>query len=177
MKAFLVLIFLVACAGLTIDPSPKAIASGDFTLVHSACTTGMAQGLDVCRVVEGMPITETWNLVLPFDQKYTTAELKIRYRGRVIVKNVTSKVTAIPWTEIVGADTWTLDMDAPVQVIGTIRAKDNTGDQFVDILGMAFLVVLQKGYAPVPVDSEYTGWKTDCSVGYTTAGRSWIKCE
>lgn len=176
--AFFLFLLMSCDKGINLDPSMDALASGDFTLLQSACSTGLAQGLDVCRVVEGAPISEVWQFVIPKD-RLKAGEIKIRYKQRVFVKAVSadSNIVSIPWRDVIGADTWTLDMDAPVQAVGTIKYDSGTGDRMVDVLGLTYLIVLKKGYSPMPIDSGFEGWKTDCKIAYSTSGRSSLECQ
>lgn len=175
--ALLFAIFCGGCKAIVIDTSMQAIAANDKTLIHSACHAAPGQGLDVCRVVEGAPIEQKWVMVVPHAPKFIAGEIRVRYKDVVKTYPVTSDVVIVPWKDFIGHETWQLDDEAPAQALGVFRYEGETGEVFVDVLGMAYLIVLQKGYSPMPIDSGLSAWKTKCEIAYSTAGRSAIRCS
>lgn len=170
---------LSGCKALVLDPAPAAFASNDKTLVMSACAAQPVQGLDVCRVVAGSPISQKWVLVVPNSREVLAGELRVRYRDTVLSYNVGPKqhTVEIPWRDLVGRDTWQLEDESPAQVTGHVRFETRTGEAYTDVLGIAFPIVLAEGYTPMPIDSGNAAWMTTCRVQYSTKGRSAIECK
>lgn len=162
---------------LVLDPSALALESNDKTLVHSACKAAPSQGLDICRVLEGSTIREEWDLIVPHPDKFISGEVRIRIRDTVKTYPVTDNVVKIPWKEVLGHEIWLAEDDGPVQALGSFQYKGPQGPVWVDILGIAFLVVLKQGYSPMPIDSGVEMSDTKCTVQYSSAGRSAILCS
>lgn len=179
LQAVGIALLLVGCKALVVDPSITAAEAHDYTMVFSAgCQAVPSQGLDICRVVEGAKVAEHLRIVVPVD-KVLSCEIRVRYKG--VAKSFScaanGNVALIPWRELVGGEFYERGDEGPAQLIGSARVKGPDGDRFVDVLGYAFLVVLGKGYSPMPIDSGNQAWGTNCKVQYSTAGRSALVCR
>lgn len=174
-----ILLLLCSCTTMKKDSSPKAVASNDMTLVHSACSSAPSQGLDICRVVQGAAITQSWIMILPVKRGLRSGEIRVRYKDslRTFPINPDTAVFILPWREIIGHDEWALEDEAPAQALAKLEFEDFPGLTYVDIMGVAFVVVLKRGYSPMPIDSGAEYFTTDCKIEYSTAGRSAILCS
>lgn len=173
------LLLLSSCTSFRKDSSPKAIDSGDKTLVHSACSSAPSQGLDICRVVQGAAISQSWIMILPVRKGLRSGEVRVRYKDQLktYAINPDTAVFILPWREIIGHDVWELSDEAPAQALAKLEYENFPGLTFVDIMGVAFVVVLKRGYSPMPIDSGAEYFTTDCKIEYSTAGRSAILCS
>lgn len=168
---------LTGCNGMPIDPSTTAVAANDQTLITSACHAAPSQGVDVCRVKEGATISEKIVFIVPWTKDSDWGQISLRYKDRVITYPVEGVKIEIPWSDVVEAEKWSLEVEAPVQARAAIRYKTDTGAVFVDLLGYVFPVVLRQGYDPLPMDSGVEAFQNTCRVQYTSAGRSAIECR
>jgi hypothetical protein len=128
-------------------------------------------------VQEGSKIDAVWTLIVPWNSRMVSGEMVIRYKDQRIPVSITGPKVEVKWADIVGRDTWRQDDDVPAQATATIRFKGKETEEFVDLLGIAFPVVLQRGYAPLPFGSGNESWETECRVQYSSAGRSAVKCS
>jgi hypothetical protein len=172
---------VTGCAsGVLVDSSKAAAQSGDLTLVMSGgCSAMPGQGADICRFVEGSPIASSWTFVLPTSKYLLSANLRIRYRDRVMsIGAPNGNVISIKWADIVGHSTWLASDDGLAQVTGTLQFKSpNSTAEYADVLGIALLVILSPGYSPMPIDSGHQATSNVCTIEYSTAGRSAISCR
>lgn len=180
-----ILLYLTAMAVLTgcpkaevIDLSMRAVAAGDYTLVQSACEAAPSRGIDICRFKEGSPITQKLKIVAPNDNAVLESRIRVRFRDRVLERTWPRGLVEISYTELLGENVWSDNLDGPVQVLATFKYRDQKGvEKFVDALGLSFLIVLPDGYDPLPIDSGVAAFTQSCRIEYTTAGRSSIKCK
>jgi hypothetical protein len=172
---------VTGCAsGVLVDTSKQSAQSGDLTLITNAgCSAMPGQGADICRFVEGSPIASAWTFVLPTSKYLLSANLRIRYRDRVIpVSAPNGGPIVIKWADIVGHSTWLASDDGLAQVTGTLQFKSpNSTAEYTDVLGIALLVILAPGYTPMPIDSGHQATSNVCTIEYSTAGRSAISCR
>lgn len=178
--AALALVLATGCNTLAIDPvGVTAAEAGDYTLVQTTPGTVFGQGGNIYRFALNGPVAEKWTLITPAGKPILGGELRVRYGGRVIpgVINPDSPIQEIAWKDIVGADKWTTDLSGPVQVTATLKYQGLNGPEWVDYLGIAFIVVLPEGYSPLPFNSPNAAFQTKCTMQYTTAGRSALECK
>jgi hypothetical protein len=114
---------------------------------------------------------------MPKDKKVISGEITVRYKGTKKSYAVTENTVVIPWKEITGHDVWLAADDGIAQATGAVKFKGPTGEEWADVLGIAFVIVLQPGYTPLPIDSGDAQWSATCAVRYTTKGRSAIECS
>lgn len=181
MKSFLfslgILFLFSGCKSIPIDPSIAAAFAGDKTLIMSAgCSTVPAQGLDICRVQEGGSVQEVLTVVMP-SVKGLTGELKARFKGIVKTYAINATVTQIPWKDLLDHDSYSMEDQGLLQLTGSLRADLPDGVRFTDLLGYAYLIVLGKGYSPMPIDSGNHAWGATCRVQISTSGRSAMECK
>lgn len=162
---------------LPIDRMIPAAQAGDLTVV-SACDAMASRGGDICRMKEGQDVGGAWHLVLPVGGAVTGGELYVYFKdGASKSYAIKSNVVDVPWVDLVGPGQWSTDQGGVVLAKGEVRWNDNGGiEQTTALLGEAILIVLKKGYEPLPVDSGLEAFKGKCSFtyGYSTAGRSAI---
>lgn len=169
---------LASCHAMVIDPSMTAIAAHDQTMIVSACHAAPSQGVDVCRVKEGARITEKMIFVVPWTKDSDWGQMSLRYRDHVLSVPVEGPTVEVSFFELLDEqETWTRDLEAPVQARASIRYKTDTGAVFVDLIGYVFPIVLAQGYDPLPMDSGVEAFQNTCRVQYTSAGRSAIECR
>lgn len=166
------------CAGLVMDRSLPAADAGDLTLAVSACEGVPARGLDLCRVKAGAQINSVWRLVMPTGKPISGGELKVFYRDVVRTYPIQGPLVEVPWRDVMHQDTWTTDMSGTALALAEIRWKDPEGiEQLWRARGEARVIVLPEGYAPMPIDSGFQTFGTQCRVQYSTAGRGALECR
>lgn len=183
LKLFLVSILILiigGCESLPVDPSRSAFAAGDLTLVvaaQGACQALPAGGLTICRVPEDGLVQDDWVVVIPHGDAIESGEVVVRFKSTKLTYQLKGSTLVIPIKDLLGHDRYALDDDSLFQLRGTIKFKTPSGPQWADLLGLGMLVVYQKGYAPLPVDSGVGALKTTCKVVVSTAGRSAVVCK
>lgn len=184
MKTLLLFVSLMTCLGcrgskLVLDPSIQAVEAGDFTLMISGCEAVPGRGMDICRVKEGQPIQSVWRLVVPIQKNtFLAGELSVYYRDISKTYPLITPVVEIPWKDFFREDVWNRDMDGEALALAKIRWKTPTGiEEIWTARGLAKLVVTKEGYDPLPMDSGFVAWGTQCKIVYSTAGRSAIQCK
>lgn len=174
---------LVSCDTLVIDPSANAMESNDWTLVLSACGAVPGGGMDICRVTEGTATDQVLRLIVPHNDKFFLGgEGMIYFKGRKIPVAVTDKFIEIPWSQVLGENLWKSEHDGEALILVTLRFKNEQGVEEVwKARGIAKVIVLKPGYSVLPIDSGYVTFereiKVKCKVQYTTAGRSAVDCK
>lgn len=168
---------LTGCNAMVIDTSMAATAAHDQTLIVSACHAAPSQGVDVCRVKEGARVTEKMIFVVPWTKDSDWGQMSLRYRDHVLTVPVDAATVEITFAELVEADTWAHELEAPIQARASIRYKTDQGAVFTDLIGYVFPIVLAQGYDPLPMDSGAEAFQNTCRVQYTSAGRSAIECR
>lgn len=172
---------LGGCAGLSIDPSMTAVEARDLTLI-STCSAVPSGGMDACYATEGDLIFSAWRLIVPAGRDILGGEVDVYYRDlhKQYPLPQGSKVIEIPWRDFFNSDKWGPEHDGEVMALALVRWKDATGiEQILKLRGIAKIIVTKPGYDRIPVDSGFVAWKTKftCTVAYSTAGRSAVKCE
>lgn len=158
------------------DPSQNAIAAGDYTLVMSACEGMPGHGGDICRVIEGTPISSVWRIILPTGT--LGGELSASFGDITKTYAVKGGLLEIPFKDFFGATTWDGSMDGIILAVGHLQFKNNVGvAQDFWARGMALIVVTKAGYEVLPVDSGYVSSTQTCKVQYSTSGRSAVSCK
>lgn len=165
------LMVAVGCSTLSPDTSPPAISSGDYSLIQTACSPVPAKGFDVCRVHDGDPVTSNWTLYVPWNADSVSGEARIRFGDRTLTYKIVDFSVEIPWKDVIG-ETWNKSSAGLVQALVTVKSKTS----ITQALGYAFIVILKPGYDPTPTDSRSDILYKQCSIEYTTAGRSRILC-
>lgn len=177
MKKLLSVVLLTACQTV-IDPSVEAIVAKDLTVIASACEAMPGRGADICRVQENQPINSVWRLVLPTSRAIEGGEINVYYKDVVKSYAVTGAVVEIPWTDITGQKTWSLDHHGIASAIAVIQYKDAQGIKTqLRMRGMALIIVTREGYAPMPIDSGFHATEGRCRYQYSTKGRSALECK
>lgn len=166
------LVLSAGCATTTPDSSPSAISSGDVSLVQTACSPVPTKGMDVCRERQGDPITSGWTVYLPWSEDALSAEVRVRHGDKTYTYKASDFSVEIPWTDVFGS-TWNTDSAGLVQALATVKYKDKV----VQALGYAFIVILKPGFDPIPSSSYGALAYKQCSITYTTAGRSVVRCQ
>jgi hypothetical protein len=176
--ALALVLAVLGCSSLVVDPSIQAVDANDYTLATSACEAAPGGGMDICRVTEGTKIESSWVMIVPSGKGIAGGEVDVYYRD--IHKNypVTGKVVEIPWRDFFGADLWSRDMDGEALALVLVRFKTPEGlQEIAKFRGIAKIVVTKPGYDRMPIDSGFAGWKTTCKIQYSTAGRGAISCK
>lgn len=163
---------------MPIDRSLDALASGDYTLVLSACGATPGKGFDVCNVVEGTRIESSWKIFVPRGTNIKGGEVQVFYRDIKKTYAVTSGIVEIPWMDFFERTLWRSDMDGEVMALVQIRWMSPLGiEEITQYRGMAKIVVTKTGYSRIPIDSNQAAWGTNCKIQYSTAGRSVVECK
>ena len=149
----------------------------DKTLIHGACKKAPNQGVDICRVVEGSEIDSDWNIFLPWAESAVQATVRVRYKDRTLSFKFADRFATIPFKEVIGRNYWGVDDDGPVQALATIEFDDGPGQKYVQALGYAYIIVLRKGYTPLPLNDSNTFGELNCKMQFTDSGRSNFTCS
>lgn len=171
------LLFLTACATITMDTSIPSVNAGDVTLI-SACDAMPGRGADICRFKDGMIISSSWKLLVPNGDGVKSGYVVITYKDVTKQYPISGPVVEIPLKDIIGQDTWNKDRDSfqIVQARARVIYKGITTDEEVQVRGFALIVVTDTAYDPIPIDSGLNTFNTNCKIQYTTAGRSALQC-
>lgn len=178
---FLVLVLMCCglwgCNSIPIDPSPSALASNDKSLVFTAGQNGLRQGIDIVRVWEGDPIGQGLQIVVPQGDAVKALEVSAHYNGTKTSFASKNNVLVIPYQQLTKHTEWSLDDDGVVQIYAKVQVEKDSEPLWIDAQAYAYIVVLRKGYSPLPLNSGVEAFKTNCKVQYTTAGRSVAACK
>lgn len=182
ITAWFSLVLIASCShAIIVDTSPSAYASGDYTLVGSACEAVPGSGVDSCRVTQGTQIASAWTLVVPKPGSasgVTGGTVDVYYRDLHKSYPVTDWTLQIPWADFFGASTWDSSMDGEVMALLTLNWTDENGiHKVTEARGLAILIVTAPGYSRIAIDSGTAAWGTKCKVEVSTAGRSAVKCQ
>lgn len=176
------LLLLVSCRSLVIDHTINAAYAGDHTLIVNACGA-IAQGGTICRLREGEKIVSGVDLIVPVGGAILGGEVQAIYKDLAPQTfGIVTSVVSIPFSQVMGEGTWSRkEHDGDILLLATIRykAEDNI-ERTTKAIGYVKLLVLDPKYdGVVGIDSGFIAWKQDfkCTVAYTTAGRSAIKCR
>ena len=176
-----VVLLIISCDTLVVDPSVNAIEANDFTLAMSACQAVPGRGLDICHVTEGSKIESSWRLIVPINEKFFLGgELTVYFKDQVKSFKIENSIVNIPWAEVLGDTQWSRDHDGEALALAIIRFKNAQGiEESWRARGIAKIIVLKPGYSPLAIDSGYTTWTKEfkCKVGYSSSGRSWVNCQ
>jgi hypothetical protein len=183
MKTALVALSALALSGcmgkVVMDPSISPASAGDFTLVLTAGTDAVASGLSALRVKEEAPVDASMQFVLPTGKKITGGELHLDYRdvskSYAITKE--SGVISVPYSDLISHPAWQKADEGTILVRAKVEYDSGQGQAVLNMSGLVFVIVHQKGYDPMPLDSGYVAFKTNCTVVYSTVGRSAVSCK
>lgn len=172
---------LVGCSALSLDRSADAFKSGDFTLVN-ACQSAPSAGFDSCHFTVGDKITSSWHLVTvpPIKAKNVTGgSVDVYYQDVHRVYPIQTWMTDVPFADLFGTAVWSAKEDeVMVEALATINWVDNAGiKQITKYRGVALILVTDPGYERLAIDSGNAAWGAECSVQYSTTGRSVIQCQ
>lgn len=174
------LLLFLGCVGFVIDPSINAVDAGDLTLV-STCNAIPVRGMDLCLFKDQAPMTSSWVLVLPYDEKhFLGGEITLYFNDISKTYSVTNDSITIEWKDFFKTNKWNKSLDGEVLALAQLRFKDDQGIESVwRARGIAKIIVTNTGYNPMPVDSGYASFEKSfkCSVQYSTAGRSAVGCK
>lgn len=174
----LVIISVVGCSGVSIDPGPDALASNAVTLAVSSCDGYIMSGLGKCTAVEGSPIQSVWRVIVPIQGDLLTGELAVKFRDIIKTYAIRTQVVEVPWKDFFTGPNWSLSDSGVATATATIRWKDPTGlEKIVQAKGHVFLSVEARDYVGMPIDSGFQAWETTCRIQYSVKGRSAIQCN
>lgn len=180
LRILIISLLLSSCSRLTIDPSMSAVEAGDYTLVHSACGTVPANGVDACHSIEGTEITKSWVMIIPVTHYGVYGgDIDVYYRDihkKYSIKKDT-EIIEIKWSDFFGKKTWSKDMNGEVLALISLRYDKKGIEEVALFRGIAKIIVTKKGYTRLPIGSSFSGWETECIINYTTAGRSSLNCK
>ena len=169
--------FVLACSTLVIDPSMSAVEANDYTLMQSICEAAPGRGVDVCRAKEGTLISSDWVIVLPNGSRVKGGEVTVQYRDLTKVYPITGPSISIPLKDLMGHDSWKKEDEGTAVVWAKVIFDSGTGlDSFI-ARGFGFFIVTDSSYDPMPIDSGFSAFQTDCKFQYSTSGRSASKCK
>lgn len=175
MKYLIIILLLFACVSHVImDPSVGAVKADDYTLIQSICEAAPGRGIDVCRAKEGTPISSTWVLVLP---KGKGGEVSVQYRDVTRTYAVTGTTITIPLKDFFDHENWEKTDAGTAVLYAKVIYNSGTGDAVFTARGFAFFIVTDNTYDPMPIDSGYSAFQTQCKIQYSTSGRSAIGCK
>lgn len=173
-----ILVTLLGCSALVIDPSMNSVDAGDYTLAVSACEAVPGNGMDICRVTEGTKIESSWKLVIPSGKRITGGEIDVYYRDIHKSYAISGSIVEIPWKEFFGSPTWEKAQDGEALALLLVRFLDDNGNErLTKFRGIAKIVVTSKGYDRLPIDSGFSAFKTTCKIQYSTEGRGAVSCK
>lgn len=163
----------------------SAAQAGDLTLIGAMiggpCSGIPSQGADICRFKDGAPIETSWTLILPKGIK--SGQVTVYGPDSSKQYAISGTELAIPLREVFGKDRWSKALNNEIlTALAEVRYEDKEGlERIVRAEGMAIILVLPKGYEPMPLDSGFHNWETLCKksvkVQYSTAGRSALGCK
>jgi hypothetical protein len=175
--SLLTLCLTASCQTVT-DPSIESIRALDVTVVMSACEAMPGRGADICRVNEGAVIDSSWKIIIPEAKRIDGGEINVFFKDIQKSYAITDSVVVIPWRDLIGSNTWSVDHAGIAQALAVVRYKDDQGIiKQVRAKGMALLVVMKDGYSPMPIDSGFSAVETRCRIQYSSSGRSAIECK
>lgn len=184
MRVFLLFTLIVSgCSGqqLQVDSSTEAFKAGEYALVN-ACQSAPSEGFDACRFTVGDEIKSSWTLIAPSQKtsKYVTGgTVDVYFKDLHKSYPVGDWLTEIKLGDFLGAKTWTKDYhQGLITALLTLNWTDNEGiAQVSRYRGVALLLVTDKGYSRMPIDSGNAFWEATCRIQYSTAGRSAMSCK
>lgn len=182
MKRLLILALLMdllGCSTILVDPSVSAVQAGDYTLAMSVCGTVPGQGVVVCRAKEGSVIASHWTLVLAQGGNIKGGECDVQYRDLSLSIAIKPGLAFydISLADLMGHTSWATKDSGTAVVYCNVDVDTGSGIQPVKARGFAFFIVTSPDYDPMPIDSGFVAVSTDCKIQYSTSGRSAIKCN
>lgn len=167
----------LGCKSLVMDSSLAAVDAGDYTLAVAACEGMPGRGADICRFKRGSEIASSWQVVLPEGDRILGGEVEVTFRDVTRTYPVLGSLVSIPFKDILGTTHWEASHDGFALALATIRYQGRETEEVVRARGIAFIVVTDPGYDPLPIDSDTGVFKTKCEIQMSTAGRSALKCS
>jgi hypothetical protein len=169
----------------------EPVSAGDYTLVgaieepsasaiHSSCIGLPNGGFDVCRFIEGAPITASWRVVVPSGKRVKSSQIIVTFGGFRKSYAPTDGVADIPFADIFGDSVWSKDKDGEVHALAVLEWEDDRGIvKTANAMAIARILVLSDKYAVLPMNSglEIIDAEIRCHIQYTTNGRSAVRCE
>ena len=153
-----------------IDMTMSAADASDKTLAVSGCEGSLGRGFTSCRFIDGAPYgTLSIDVVLPKSSSVTTSMVRVRSGANVFSTTSSGNTVSIKYTDLFDGGVFNSKNDGPIQVVVSTKMVDGS---IIQTLGYVYLVILKKGYNPLP-------WEriTTCSVSYDSLGRSTVTCE
>lgn len=162
---------LVGCQSRPlIDMTMSAAEASDKTLAVSGCEGILGRGFVSCRFIDGAPYgDESIEVILPKSSDITTSNIRVRSGANVFSTTSSASSERIKYADLFAGGIFNSTNDGPIQVVVSSKMKDGS---VIQTLGYVYLVVLRKGYNPLP-------WSriTNCTVSYDSLGRSTVACE
>ncbi len=185
MKALVTAILLVSltvtgCKTMAVDPiGIPAAKAGDYTLFQAAPDAQWNQGGAVYRFINGSTTDSEWELITPAGKRIKGGEIRIRYNGTVttVAIDPSNPVQKINWKDIVNVANWATEYSGLVQATASIKYQGPDTEEFVDYLGIAYIIVLPEGYTPLPFGSNNAAFSGTCVFEMSTAGRTAGSCK
>lgn len=173
------LLFVLACSSVVMDPSPEPVQAGDNTLVLSACSGLPVVGFDACRVKENTPMESVWRLFFPVPGgNVTGGELTVNFKDVSKSYAISGPVVEIHWSDFFADKVWKKDYNGIALALAVVRYKDEQGvERTVKARGEARVLVLSEGYDPMPIGTPFGQFKLKCKIEFSTAGRSAVDCK
>jgi len=177
------LLFLLqgGCVSKVVDYSMQAAEAGDRTLIVNACGAVSQAGV-VCLLKENTEIESSVQFLVPFGDRISDGELTIWYMD-MAPKNypITSSVVTIDLKDFFKESKWSTSHSGELTAVARVRYEDSEGiKKEIKTLGFVRLFILKEAYAgTMPFGSGYHAWESNynCSVQWSTSGRSAISCE
>ncbi len=150
----------------------------DPTVIVSACEMSIGRGVDVCRFVQGSKIESKLTVVLPWNHQHAiNGTVRVRYKDQVRIYEVKGPVFELAYRDLLGADSWELDHDGPIQIVGNLNFMNGSEQQRIRLFGYIFAAVLKPGHNPFPVNPGRPFMETTCKIKYNELGDSRLTCE
>lgn len=153
------------------DTSENAILGNDKTLVMNSCNVALDQGVQVCRVKTGSPITLKFHAIIPWFKESFSSEVNIRFQDKIKSYAVYDSQFVLSWGEFFEESTWSEDQDGLIQIMVTTKSDGF----YTRALGYVYIVVLKEGYSPLPIIKKEDRGSL-CKVVYSENGRSSMYC-
>lgn len=177
--------FMVLLAGCQTvqDPSIKAVDANDKTIISAfvggPCAALPSQGADICRFQEDANVNGSWVLILPDNGSGLSGSVRVQYRDTVKVYPINSSEVFVPMRDFFGPK-WKKGSYI-LSALAEWQYKDN--EEIVRNImaeGLGIVLVMEKGYAPMPIDSGNHNYDIKCNkykAQYSTSGRSAFGCR
>ena len=165
-------LMLAGCSTVRSDPSLSSAMARDVSLIETSCSGRFNRGMETCWFHEGDPVTTIVQVQAPWPDDAVYGEMRVKHGDQTKTYEITGHTMMVPLADLVGK-AWMASDVGLVQIVATVKTKST----IVQSVGYVFIVILDKGYDPVPMDDAETASTQTCVITYTDKGRSKITCR